>query len=86
MSLPSPSLLGSHTLQAGELKVENGRDTGGQIEIPPVPSSLCTSAFEAYEGRKGGIITNSSVIRIWSIKGLHLFHLQIAINLINESS
>ena len=69
MSLPSPSLLGSRTTQTGELKDENGRDTGGQIEIPPVPSSLCTSAFEACEGSKGGIFSNLSIICVCLIKG-----------------
>ena len=29
----------------GVLKPKNGRDTGVTLQIPPVPSALCTSAF-----------------------------------------
>jgi len=38
----------------GGRRVENGREMGGRIDIPPVPSALCTSPFEVCDGRKGG--------------------------------
>ena len=38
----------------GSARTKNGRVTGGTITLPPVPQTLCTSAFERGDGRKGG--------------------------------
>ena len=38
---------------------ENGRETGRRMNVPPVSSALCTSAFEACYGRMGGTFSNA---------------------------
>ncbi len=66
-SLPSPSRPGSLILPLGSYaplwsesqkmgghKLKNGRVTGGEIILPPVPQTPCTSAFEGGDGSKGG--------------------------------
>ena len=44
--------------EKGVFKLKNGRDTGVTLQIPPVPSALCTSAFRWGDGNTGGIISN----------------------------
>ena len=46
--------LWSESEKMGGSELKNGRVTGGTITLPPVPQTLCTSAFEGGDGRKGG--------------------------------
>ena len=71
MSLPLPSLFGSHWLpsynvgRAQKRKREgDGRETGVRMKVTPVPSALCASAFETCDGRKGGTFSNSSIFSV----------------------
>ena len=45
---------GANLKKMGGSELKNGRVTGGTITLLPVSQSLCTSAFEGGEGRKGG--------------------------------
>ena len=45
---------GANLKKMGGSELKNGRVTGGTITLPPVPQTLCTSAFEGVDGRKGG--------------------------------
>ena len=50
--------------KTGVVEEENGRETGERTDCPPVPSALCTSAFEACDGTKGGTFSNASIFCI----------------------
>ena len=45
---------GANLKKMGGSELKNGRVTGGTITLPPVSQTLCTSAFEGGDGRKGG--------------------------------
>ena len=62
----------------GMVDDKNGRETGPRTNVPPVPSALYTSAFEARDGTKGGTFSNASIfasnssfIRNHHIEGSH---------------
>ena len=50
---------------------ENGRETGGRMNVPPVSSALYTSAFKACYGRKGGTFSNALIFGARIIEKSH---------------
>ena len=58
----------------GVVDDKNGRETGERTDCPPVPSALCTSAFEARDGTKGGTFSNSSIFCVQDISDLRLVY------------